>query len=344
MREDLKWVNAIPLPVLLVTRNEHVMAMNDPAQQLFGSQYLGRHIVTVIRQPGVLEAVTGSVRLQTEQQARMSLRDHVHETLYKVVCAPCPDIAGVGAVISFQDVTLEETAGQMRRDFVANVSHELRTPLTALQGFIETLQGPAYGDLETTQRFLATMAREAERMNRLVSDLLSLSQVEGEERVRPTERVNIREILAQVARVLQPVAALADVRIDDTGDIVAPWILGDPDQLTQVFTNLAENAIKYGADGGRVELRLSDIVRDPILGQKALQVDVQDWGQGFDQMHIPRLTERFYRVDNHRSHQLGGTGLGLAIVKHIVNRHKGHLRIHSELGAGSCFSVILPRP
>lgn len=340
----LSVLSAVPLPIVVIDRNEYVVALNPEAAALFGHNNAGRQVVTVIRQPAVLQAIDDCLRTRSRCETRYTIRDHVHETLYKVVCEPIVEPGSLAAVVSFIDVTYQETAGQMRRDFVANVSHELRTPLTAIQGFIETLQGPAKNDPTATERFLRTMATEAERMIRLVSDLLSLSQVEGEERVRPTERVEIHEILRTVANSLDPLCRVHDVTLSVIADAQDHWFLGDPDQLVQVFTNLSENAIKYASDGKRVELTVSVLERDPILGQRALRIDVRDYGEGFDEMHTHRLTERFYRVDNHRSRTLGGTGLGLAIVKHIVNRHKGRLRIDSTLGEGSCFSVILPIP
>ncbi|MEM8554467.1 MAG: ATP-binding protein [Pseudomonadota bacterium] len=342
-RDEFAWVNAVPLALLLVNGRSQVIALNPLASELFGTDQAGGHVVTVIRQPDVLSAITTCVDQQRPREARLSIRDHVHETLYRVLCQPAPYLDGVGAVVTFEDVTVEATAGQMRRDFVANVSHELRTPLTSLQGFIETLQGPARGDLNAADRFLATMSKEAERMNRLVTDLLSLSQVESEERVRPTERVELVGMLQSVARSLEPTAKSADMTIEIKSPKPEVWLPGDEDQLMQVFTNLAENGLKYGSDGDRVDLNVIEIHRDPILGQAAVKVDVQDHGQGFDEMHVPRLTERFYRLDDHRSRALGGTGLGLAIVKHIVGGVKGRMRIQSKVGVGSCFSVILPK-
>lgn len=338
----LSLLSAVPVSVVAIDRLEHVVGVNPSAASLFGHDNIGRHVVTVIRQPAVLQAITRCLLDVKRQETRFIDKDHAHETLYKVVCEPVSGSEEIAALVSFQDVTSQETAGQMRRDFVANVSHELRTPLTVIQGFIETLQGPARGDPKASERFLQTMATEAERMVRLVNDLLSLSQVESEERVRPTERVELHEALMAVVGTLTPLATVHEVELRILAAQRDYWVLGDPDQLVQVFTNLVENAIKYAPDGKVIEMVINTIDRDPILGQRAVQIDVKDRGAGFDEMHAHRLTERFYRVDNHRSRSLGGTGLGLAIVKHIVNRHKGRLRITSEIGKGSCFSVILP--
>lgn len=233
-------------------------------------------------------------------------------------------------------------AGQMRRDFVANVSHELRTPLTSLMGFIETLRGPARDDAGARDRFLGIMEDEAGRMNRLIGDLLSLSRVESDVRVRPRTQLDLTGVLKTTLRNLNPLAVENDVVL--APEIAEPplVLLGDSDQLIQVFTNLIENAIKYGGSGKTVEIAVQSHLHDPALRRPAVHVVVRDHGPGIDALHIPRLTERFYRADNHRSRALGGTGLGLAIVKHIINRHRGRLKIASELGKGARFTVILP--
>ena len=263
----------------------------------------------------------------------MTLRREGQEAVFQVTVSD----QGEAVLCVFRDVTEEERAGEMRRDFVANVSHELRTPLTALMGFIETLKHAAKDDPKARDMFLGIMEAEAGRMNRLVRDLLQLSRVEAEERVRPKEAVALKPLLEGVIGSLKGVAERKGDRVELSGDpAVVP---GDADQLTQVFTNLIENALKYGAAGQVVRVSLSpeETVRGP-----AVRVEVADQGEGIDPVHLPRLTERFYRVDSHRSREMGGTGLGLAIVKHIVSRHRGWLRVESVVGEGSRFSVVLP--
>ena len=209
-------------------------------------------------------------------------------------------------------------------------------------GFIETLRGPARDDAAARERFLGIMEAEAARMNRLVQDLLSLSRVESEERRRPAEHIDLAMLIRAVSATLQPQAEAAGVVIRVEGAGAPVHVHGDADQLTQVFHNLVENAVKYGGSGGEVTLRLAHIAHDPVLRGPATAVEVADRGEGIEPMHLPRLTERFYRVDSHRSRQKGGTGLGLAIVKHIISRHRGRLKIESEKGQGSRFTVILP--
>jgi two-component system phosphate regulon sensor histidine kinase PhoR len=187
------------------------------------------------------------------------------------------------------------------------------------------------------------MEDEAGRMNRLVGDLLSLSRVEGEQRVRPRDSVDLTSIMDSVLRTLSKLAQESDVVFDRAFGATPLTIPGDADQLMQVFTNLIENAIKYGSAGKRVTVRVETLDRDPMLRTASVRVYVIDYGPGIDEVHLPRLTERFYRADNHRSRALGGTGLGLAIVKHIINRHRGRLRVESALGKGAEFIVILPR-
>ena len=328
-------IAGLPLPAIVVGEKERVQAANDGARLLFGDAIVGRHLAMAIRTPGLLQAVAevgGEDGGPREVRCGLS-RQAGEETYLATVSA-----VGEGAVLCvFRDVTEEERAGQMRRDFVANVSHELRTPLTALMGFIETLRFAAKDDPVARERFLSIMEQEAGRMNRLVRDLLHLSRVEAEERVRPRERVELMGIIAGVVDRLAPQAAAAGARVvvEEAGPVE---MAGDGDQLTQVFTNLIENAVKYGGAGeGRGSVGFEDTIRG-----RAVRVEVADEGEGIAAVHLPRLTERFYRVDSHRSREKGGTGLGLAIVKHIVSRHRGWLRVESEPGEGSRFSVVLP--
>jgi len=327
-------LSGLPLPAMLVRHDDQVLAVNAPGHALLGDGITGRHPAMAVRAPAVLEAMAAVARDGGVQESRMVLRRDGQEAVLQVTLSD----QGEGLVLAvFRDVTEEEKAGEMRRDFVANVSHELRTPLTALMGFIETLKNAAKDDPKAREMFLGIMEAEAGRMNRLVRDLLQLSRVEAEERVRPKEKVELRGLLEGVISSLAGVAEKSGDRVELTGDPVT--VPGDADQLVQVFTNLVENALKYGGTGQvvRVSLTPEETVRGP-----AVRVEVADEGEGIDPVHLPRLTERFYRVDSHRSREMGGTGLGLAIVKHIVSRHRGWLRVDSVVGEGSRFSVVLP--
>jgi two-component system phosphate regulon sensor histidine kinase PhoR len=329
----------IPMPVVIIGPDARILRANPPALALLGEGIESRHYMTALRQPEVVGLVDRVLAGGEGGTARYVVTGPSRDTVYSVVVSP---LAGEGASLAFDDITDIELSSAIRRDFVANVSHELRTPLTALLGFIETLKGAARDDPAARARFLAIMEREALRMNRLVGDLLSLSRVEAEERVRPSEQVDIGALALSVAATLRGMADEAGVAITVEGASPPIEIPGDPDQLTQVLHNLVENAIKYGGTGKSVRIEITREAHVPALRGPGVTVAVIDRGEGIDPFHLPRLTERFYRIDSHRSREKGGTGLGLAIVKHIVNRHRGRLKIESKPGEGSRFAVTLP--
>ncbi len=325
----------IPMPALMIDRDARIIAANLGALDLLGEAALGRHHGLTLRQPELLAAIATALEGRAGR-VRQVRPGPAHDQIHEVIVTPLPE----GVLCAFQDLSALEQMDLMRRDFVANVSHELRTPLTALLGFIETLQGAARNDPVARDRFLTIMAAEAGRMNRLVADLLHLSRVESEERIRPQDSTDIAGLIRSVAATLKPMAEAGRVTIRLVGAQSEQMLRADRDQMTQVLTNLIENAVKYGSPPGAevlVELRSEMGPRGPQL-----RLTVQDQGEGIDEIHLPRLTERFYRVDGHRSREKGGTGLGLAIVKHIVNRHRGRLVIASGKGKGSRFEVVLP--
>ncbi len=337
---DRDWLDgmlgAVPLPLILIGEDDRILAANTAADDIIGAAQVGRHHAIALRQPALLSAIETALRDRVGGQARHVILGPSHEVTYLVTVTPMHGNGGV--LCAFQDITERELVTRFRRDFVANVTHELRTPLTTLIGFIETLKGAARDDPAARDRFLTIMEQEAGRMNRLVDNLLSLSRVEAQERQRPAASVDVSALINAVTATLAPVAQEADVVIEVTGGDTTLPVPGDADQLTQVFQNLIENAIKYGASGGKVT-----VVIHPPGDDARIRIDVIDRGEGIGARHLPRLTERFYRVDDHRSREKGGTGLGLAIVKHILNRHRGRLEMTSERGKGSCFSVFLPR-
>ena len=349
------FLRAVPLPLLAVDAGARVIGASPAAEAMLGPGLAGRPFVTVIRHPAVnqaVEAVLGGAAPLTPPDPALPLPPEGGQRLRAVISAlgrdlvcqltvaPLPVSQGTGAVISVEDMTAMDRAEEARRDFVANVSHELRTPLTALMGFIETLRGPARDDAAARERFLGIMEREAGRMNRLVADLLSLSRVEATERLRPAASVDLPGLIRGAVATLTPAAQAAGVALTTAGLDQPASVPGDMDQLAQVLHNLIENAIKYG--GNEVRVTLGAVAHEPVLRGPARSIEVADSGDGIDPLHLPRLTERFYRVDTHRSREQGGTGLGLAIVKHIVNRHRGRLKIESEPGQGSRFTVLLP--
>ena len=259
---------------------------------------------------------------------------------------PEPREGGAAVLLALVDFTAVRRTDQMRADFVANASHEIRTPLATLMGFIETLQGSARDDAAARERFLAIMDQHGKRMARLVEDLLSLSRIEMNEHTPPTEAVPLPPLLANVRNTLAWRAEQRGVTVAIDAEAALPPVIGDGDELTQVFLNLVDNAIKYGDDQGTVRVDVRRTAEAEAAGWRAgkegaIAVAVADRGAGIPREHLPRLTERFYRVDKARSRELGGTGLGLAIVKHIVNRHRGALAIDSAPGEGSTFTVYL---
>lgn len=325
-------------PLLIADGQARVEAQNHAAVQLLGPGLVGRSLITVLRKPDLVEAVEDVLAGQPSRSLRVNLPLSGQEAPFCVTVSPLPG----GVILAFEDLTAREQVEAMRRDFVANVSHELRTPLTALAGFIETLKGAARNDPAARERFLTIMEGEAARMNRLVDDLLSLSRVEAEERQRPVERVDLAAVLHGVVAAQRQQAESQGVKLSLTGAEAPMMLRADSDQLMQVFLNLVENAVKYGGSGGKVAITVTHVPHDPTLRAPAIAIEVRDWGEGIDALHLPRLTERFYRVDTHRSREKGGTGLGLAIVKHIISRHRGRLRVDSTPGQGSAFTVLLP--
>lgn len=332
-------LKGLPMPALLVDDQERIVSVNAEAERFLGKSALGRLYMLPLRQPALREAIAAALHGGQAARVRHVVPGPSQELVHMVTVSPVVGQDRRAVLCVFEDVTGHEQVEQMRRDFVANVSHELRTPLTALLGFIETLKGAARDDAAARDRFLGIMEREAGRMNRLVRDLLHLSRVESEERMRPTDPVDPMGVVQSALSSLKPLAEAHGVTMELESLAPPALVPADSDQLMQVITNLTENAIKYGGSGRTVTVRLS---REVLARGAMLRIDVIDRGEGIAPEHLPRLTERFYRVDAHRSREKGGTGLGLAIVKHIVHRHRGTFRIDSQIGRGSTFTVYFP--
>jgi two-component system phosphate regulon sensor histidine kinase PhoR len=340
-------LDSVPDPLLTLDQKGRVVRANLSARLLLGKQLNGRDLSSVLRNPVVLDAVAAVLAGGSARLVDLSLSDPV-ERDFSVGVQPLPMRApdGTTALLSMHDVTSLRRAEQMRADFVANASHELRTPLASLIGFIETLRGPARDDEEARDRFLGIMQEQATRMGRLVEDLLSLSRIELNEHLPPTRAVDLDAIIGNLAATFELQAARHKMRIAVDYPADLPPVVGDADELAQLFQNLIDNALKYGRPGTVVQIRAIRPARTPggfpRAEHGAVSVSVSDEGDGIAREHLPRLTERFYRADPARSKRAGGTGLGLAIVKHIVNRHRGALTIESEVGRGSQFTVFLP--
>jgi two-component system phosphate regulon sensor histidine kinase PhoR len=331
---------ALPRPTFILDATGIVRYANQQAAGLFPATRAGDPFTNTFRRPEFADAVEDAA---AGQSTAVEFREPGAATSYLTNLMPIRSPGGgVGFIlVTFDDVSDRLAIARMRADFVANASHELRTPLASLTGFIETLLGPARNDPEASERFLRLMLDQAWRMRRLIDDLLSLSRAEMRAHSRPSGSVDLAAVLSQVGDAMRPLAAEHGVELTvDTPAGEPVTVTGDHDELVQVVQNLVENAIRYGGSGGRVDVRL-DL---PADGQPRAAIHVQDYGPGIAAEHIPRLTERFYRVDVGASREMKGTGLGLAIVKHILTRHGGELEVRSRPGEGACFTAELPLP
>jgi two-component system phosphate regulon sensor histidine kinase PhoR len=337
-------VDGLPDPLIGVDRHRRIVRTNRAAVTLLGTMVPDRDLSTALRHPELLAAIdsllatTDGNFVGPDQVAVALVLSGAPELDVMAHARRLPRAAADGslALIVLHDTTALRRAERMRADFVANASHELKTPIAGIMGFIETLRGPARDDAAARERFLGIMAEQAERMRRLVDDLLMLSRIEQHEHARPAAAVDVGRVLQGVRDLLQLKASSRKVTVELAVDQALPAAVGDYDELTIVFQNLIDNAIKYARPATTVRVAARPLDPD------RLAVAISDEGDGIPAAHLPRLTERFYRVDNARSRQLGGTGLGLAIVKHVVNRHRGRLEIQSTPGKGSVFTVTLP--
>jgi len=330
-------LDALDAPALLLSKAEAVRAHNRAAEALFGAIPQGSDLAGRIRSPAILdmvrEAIASGGPRETEHAEHLPA-----ETVYIVRIAPLAQRSGDALseplwLVTFRDVSQARRIERMRSDFVANASHELRTPLASLRGFIETLQGPARNDAKAQERFLGIMHEQVTRMSRLVDDLLSLSRLELRSNLAPDQTVDLASVLSHVRDALQPLACDLGVEVQLAVPAHPVMVTGDRDELVEVFENLVENACKYGQDGKRVEVVLSGGDGVPA------EVAVTDHGPGIPPEHVPRITERFYRINVEASRSKKGTGLGLAIVKHILTRHRARLVVKSEVGKGTVFTV-----
>ena len=333
-------VSGLPDAVIALDRRGVVVASNAAARVVAPALTRGAPLSFALRNADITEAVRRAV--DTGETQRVEFFEKVPADRWTeafiVPVALAEAIAGRRELVfvTLHDLTRIKRVEEMRADFVANASHELRTPLASLSGFIETLQGSARNDPQARERFLDIMKAQANRMARLIDDLLSLSRIELKAHVQPANQVDLAPIVRQVADGLLTLARDRGVEIKIDLPPEPLMVRADRDELIRVFENLVENALKYGASGKRVDI---DAARR--RDNEAL-VAVRDYGPGIAPEHLPRLTERFYRVDVAESRAQGGTGLGLALVKHILHRHRARMTIDSAPGKGATFTVRLP--
>ncbi|MGB0749573.1 MAG: ATP-binding protein [Magnetospiraceae bacterium] len=319
-------------PIVLIDEFCRVVDANVSAEELLGLDGKGSELAAYLNASEVLTDVRKVLRSGRSQIGQFTLPPPIGRIFeYRATpLVPRAPRKSPWAILVLHDVTEANKTQQMREDFVVNVSHELRSPLSSLIGLLETLSGPARNDAAVWDRFLTIMTEEANRMKRLVNDLLVLSKVEAEEHIPPTDSVDPVAIVEQAAEVLNLGATDGEDRIKvDVRGAFEP-LVGSSDLLLQVFLNLLSNALAYGDSDGAVEAKIRRQKREDQGGKTWVSITVTNRGDGIPAEHIPRLTERFYRVDKARSRQAGGTGLGLAITKHIVGRHRGRLLIESS--------------
>jgi two-component system, OmpR family, phosphate regulon sensor histidine kinase PhoR len=337
-------LSLLPLPAVLIHRDRSVAFVNPLGEKQLPFLKAGQDLVFGLRDPEVLEAVEKALDGATPGACELSVGKPLPR-LYQVQVQPITldDAPDAWVLLTFTDTTVLRENDRIRSAFIANVSHELRSPLTTLLSAIETIKSAARDDPGAQARFLDMMEEEGLRMRRIVDDLLSLARLEAHEHIPPSAVVEIPKLLDHVMGVMKERAKAKGMNLRCACAKGLPAIVGDGDELQEVLDNLIENAVKYGDPGTEIALRVEAVSELPETGGEGVRIAVTNQGKPIPPEHIPRLTERFYRVDKSRSRALGGTGLGLAIVKHIVNRHRGALKIESSAAKGTTFTIFLPR-
>lgn len=340
-------VDTLPDILIMINNDQQIVRTNRAARSMFGQNLAGKPLKKILDSDVMLNAVTAVIEDLRGREIDFHLSLPEPRDMRAVIeHFPIASKGGISVIITLTDITQLKQIQKMRADFVANASHEIRTPLTSIAGLIETIQGPARDDAAAQKQFLTMMGEQAERMTNLISDLLSLSKIEMNAHVIPVDAVDIVQVIEKERGHFAWAAKNKNMQIILDMNDELPTVRGDENELRQVVHNLIGNAIKYGFSDSEVTVTArvtSDLPRDPnfIKLSRAMIITVRDQGEGIAKEHLPRLTERFYRVDSARARKVGGTGLGLAIVKHILLRHRGALHIDSVVGEGSSFHVYL---
>ncbi len=341
-------VDTLPDILIMTNDDKEIVRTNRAARNIFGQNLAHRPLRDIIPNNKLLNAITTVIEDLRGQEIEFHLPEPLPRDFQAIIERfPIPSEGGITIIITMTDITQQKRVQRMRADFVANASHEIRTPLASIIGFIETLRGPAKDDANARDEFLRVMGEQAERMSKLINDLLSLSKIEMNAHSTPISKVDFLKIVRTEKQHFEWSCKQKHVTLNMKLNDNLPPTKGDDDELAQVVRNLLGNAIKSTNPDTEILVTVkltSQLPDDPNFRNltRAICFSVQDQGEGIPKEHIPRLTERFYRVDTARTRKVGGTGLGLAIVKHVLNRHHGALAIESEVGKGSIFSVYLP--
>lgn len=341
-------VDTLPDILIMTNHDTVIVRTNRAARAIFGQNLAGRRLFEIIPSTKLKQAVAVVSEEYKGQQVEFYLNEPINRDFQAIIERfPIPSEGGISLVITLNDITEQKRIQRMRADFVANASHEIRTPLASIIGFIETLRGPAKDDERARDEFLKVMGDQAERMSKLVGDLLSLSKIEMNAHNPPTGKVDMARLVRGEKQHFDWACKQKNVTMRLKVHDNLPLVLGDENELAQVVRNLLSNAIKYTNPDTEITVGAritSDLPEDPAMRNlsRVMLFSVKDRGEGIPKEHLPRLTERFYRVDSARTRKVGGTGLGLAIVKHVLNRHHGVLAVDSDVGKGSTFSVYLP--
>ena len=359
--ENISFIlNKLEDAIIVLDSEQKIVFQNSHSIDLFENNYTGQNITNLIRSPIVLETLenvyknkkTKIIEYNSEYGQNLSPRS---TNFYNVEISYEKNYLQLtntkdNYVILMKNITPLKNIEKVRSSFIANVSHELKTPLATIMGFLETIRGPAKDDQKSISKFLGIMDKETIRMKRLIDDLLVVSKIESDEHIHPTKKVNLLKTIDNVAESLKEYAMKKNIKIRFNQQLSEGlFVLGNEDELVQVFTNIIDNSIKYGKINSSIDIKAEEVKEQTdqsedkkLFPHLILKISVKDESDGIHAKHLSRLTERFYRVDAARSKEIGGTGLGLTIVKHILNKHRGHLDIKSEINQGSTFTVELP--
>ncbi len=347
---DTAVLDSLPDPIIVIDRAGNILGANLSARTSFGKNITNKNIDKLFRSNNFINAVSKVLNKESKSENLIFYTDPPEsQKLYAhIKQLPWLSKGKAVAVISIYDMTKSMKIEKMQSDFVANASHELRTPLSIISGFIETLQTSAKDDADARDKFLKIMAEQAEYMSSLIENLLSLSRIELNQDQQPTDKVEVLDIAEEVAQALSIKATEREMKIRIFSDDNLPLVIGDKAQIKQVIQNLTDNAVKYGLSGTEVTIRLKNAEKIPaskslkVSKGAAVAISVNNKGPKIEPEQLARLTERFYRMQEHKDLNIKGTGLGLAIAKHIIIRHRGNLTVSSNGYNGTTFTIYLP--